>query len=268
MNHDQFIKYHFTQALRSIVQLSQKIDQLWDCEGHQERLADLRQILEWCGEHPHQLVKELQRHERLVHEHISRDHFLGILVPLERNHSRGVVDHDLELVEGDRPIPQESSTLPVYVIMDNIRSAFNVGSAFRTCECFGVRKLYLCGYTATPENDKTRKTAMGTSDLVPWEHFKTSHEAIKKLQDEGIRVYALETASNAENLYQASLTGPIGIVVGNERHGMNPSVIKACDGVIQIPLRGRKNSLNVGVALGTTLGEVLRQHQGSNPTQL
>ena len=259
MNQEKFLKLHFKMAIQSIVKMGQGIDLLWSTEAHLARLDELKSILSWCQNHEHTEVQDLARHQRLIHPQMTQEQFLTVLVPLERSYSRGVVDHDLEIVEGDSPVAEERQSAPIYVVLDNIRSSFNVGSAFRTCECFGVRELYLCGYTSTPDNSKTAKTSMGTSELVPWSLHKSSLELVKELQAQGVSVFAVETGKQSQSLYEAKFPERTALVLGNERHGLSPDLIKACNGTIKIPLHGSKNSLNVGVALGSCLSELRRR---------
>ena len=100
---------------------------------------------------------------------------------------------------------------------------------------------------------------MGTSELVPWESYKSSLSAIQQLQLQGIKVFGVETGYKSQSIYETNFSGPIAFTFGNERHGLSPEVLKACDEVVKIPLFGLKNSLNVGVTLGACLSEARRQ---------
>jgi len=187
-------------------------------------------------------------------------HFVGLMVPIERQFNRSVVDSDFVVRKGDRT--KNNKTKPIIVILDNLRSAINVGSIFRTAECLGAKEIYLCGYTATPENPKVAKASMGTSSLTPFRWFSHVDEAIELIKSEGGEVYAVETCAGAQQLHEIGFctddpTSVTAVIVGNERHGLNETVLKQCDGVIAIPMQGKKNSLNVAVTAGIVLHWIL-----------
>lgn len=139
---------------------------------------------------------------------------------------------------------------PIYIILDNLRSAFNVGAIFRTCDAMRVSGLFLCGYTAFPPHIKLQKTSMGTIDFVPWKHFDSTVEAVKYLQNLDIPVWAAETTSHSQSLYNVVFPDQLGLVFGNEALGVSKEVVEICDNLIEIPLYGFKNSINVATACG------------------
>lgn len=139
---------------------------------------------------------------------------------------------------------------PLYIILDNLRSAFNVGAIFRTCDALRVSGLFLCGYTAYPPHIKLQKTSMGTIDYVPWLHFDNTVDAVRYLQDKGIPVWAAETTSRSQSFYDAKYPQQLGLVFGNEALGVSRTVVEMCDDLIEIPLFGFKNSLNVATSCG------------------
>jgi tRNA G18 (ribose-2'-O)-methylase SpoU len=139
---------------------------------------------------------------------------------------------------------------PLYIILDNLRSAFNVGAIFRTCDALRVSGLFLCGYTAYPPHIKLQKTSMGTIDYVPWKHFDKTVDAVKYLQDQGIPVWAAETTSHSQSLYDVKFPCKLGLVFGNEALGVSRQVVDMCDNLIEIPQWGFKNSLNVAISCG------------------
>ena len=136
----------------------------------------------------------------------------------------------------------------VIAILDNLRSAFNVGSIFRSAECLQLKELWFCGVTATPESPALRKTAMGTDGLVPWRHYPSTLEALDQAHGEGYASAAIETAEGAVSLYKARFTYPLALVVGNESLGIPPKVLAGCGQIIRLPVLGWKNSLNVAAA--------------------
>ena len=138
--------------------------------------------------------------------------------------------------------------LPLYFVLDNLRSAFNVGSIFRTCDILRVKGLFLCGYTACPPHAKLEKTALGTVDYVPWRYFDTAVGAVEYLQNQDITVWAAETTSESVPYCDAVFPDELAIVLGNEALGVSRDVLDRCDGLVEIPTRGYKNSLNVASA--------------------
>lgn len=177
---------------------------------------------------------------------LTRRQLWCVLVPLEREVARLKIT-DVEILEGDRSVSavKVSSSMPVTVVLDSIRSAFNVGGIFRTAECFGVQRLVLCGYTATPEDPAIVRSALGTERLVEWSAEADIQTSISRLREDGIVCYALETVSDAETMESAQWRFPLALVIGNERFGITPSVLSLCNGIVRIPLYGCKNSLNV-----------------------
>ena len=142
-------------------------------------------------------------------------------------------------------------------ILHNIRSLFNVGSMFRTADAAGIEKLYLCGITPTPFDvfGKPRaqivKVALGAEKSVPWEKIRRTSDAIKRAKREGYTVLAVELSPRAIPYYQYAMgKKKICLVVGHEVNGLSSALMKRCDAVLEIPMYGKKESLNVGVAFG------------------
>jgi 23S rRNA (guanosine2251-2'-O)-methyltransferase len=142
--------------------------------------------------------------------------------------------------------------IPVALVLDNIRSANNVGSIFRTADCFALQHLYLCGITATPPHRDILKTALGASSTVSWSYHENAVALVKALRGDGAQVQCLEQTERSVQLRDFTPTGakPLVIVVGNEVQGVNQEVINAADGTIEIEQFGTKHSLNVAVATG------------------
>ena len=148
---------------------------------------------------------------------------------------------------------------PLYLVLDNLRSAFNVGAIFRVADTARLRSVITCGYTAHPPHVKLEKTALGTLDYVHSRHFDTTTAAIADLQGRGIPVWGVETTS-ASRLYTATrFPQPVALVLGNEALGVDPKVLARCDALIEIPMFGYKNSLNVAAAAAVVVFEALRQ---------
>jgi tRNA G18 (ribose-2'-O)-methylase SpoU len=150
-------------------------------------------------------------------------------------------------------------TSPLRVVLDNLRSAFNVGSIFRTCEGAGIERIHLCGITPYPPHAKLDKTARGATSLVAWSHHVDAMEAVRVLKADGYRLAALELTDRSVDYRTIPYTPPLALILGHEVAGVTRPVLEAADWIIEIPMRGRKNSLNVATAVGVVLFEVLRQ---------
>lgn len=148
---------------------------------------------------------------------------------------------------------------PLYLVLDNLRSAFNVGSIFRSVDAARLAGVFTCGYTAHPPHKKLDKTALGTLDYVPTRHFDTALDALDYLSDRGIAVWALETTSHSVSHTQVDYPQPLALVLGNEALGVDRAVLERCERIVEIPMYGYKNSLNVASAAAVVTFEVLRQ---------
>lgn len=158
--------------------------------------------------------------------------------------------------------PEEISQverLPIFGLLDNVRSFYNVGSMFRTSDGALIQKLYLCGYTPRPPRKEIDKTALGATTTVPWEYCPDPLEAVGELRSRGTSICVLEHTTRSKPHY--SLTKdkfPICLVVGNEINGVSSTLISAADLAIEIPMYGTKQSLNAAVAYGISLFELVR----------
>jgi tRNA G18 (ribose-2'-O)-methylase SpoU len=161
------------------------------------------------------------------------------------------------------PVPPADLPLvvrrPLYVVLDNLRSAYNVGSIFRTCDAGAVAHLHLCGMSAHPPHTKISKTALGAQDYVPWTYHERVTRAIAALQADGVPVFAAEVAPGADLYHEFVWPQPAAVVFGNEVDGISEKVRARCDGTVRIPMNGLKNSINVATAAGILIYEVLRQ---------
>lgn len=177
---------------------------------------------------------------------------------------------------------KEAEKLPLIVVLDDVRSLYNVGSVFRSCDAFRVEAVYLCGITATPPNAEIHKTALGGEDSVDWEYFKTTEEAVEKLKQKGYFVYSIEQVEGStklQNLPEAhdklfnqeiesvkqensslftlhsSLPKGYAVIFGNEVKGVKQNIVDMSDGCLEIPQFGTKHSLNVSVTVGIVVWE-------------
>ncbi|MEK7218257.1 MAG: RNA methyltransferase [Patescibacteria group bacterium] len=143
--------------------------------------------------------------------------------------------------------------LQLRFLAHNVRSLWNVGSFFRTCDAFGVEKIYLTGYTGTPPRKEITKTALGAEEFVPWESSKDPLPILRALKEEGWYLLALEIMPDAEDLSSVKVPEKICLIVGHELTGVPPEILSLCDQVAKIPMLGKKESLNVAVAAGIAL---------------
>ena len=175
-----------------------------------------------------------------------------------------------------------SEKMPLIVVLDDVRSMYNVGSVFRTADAFRVEAIYLCGITARPPHAEIHKTALGAEDTVAWRHFLTAQEAVQQLKAEGYTVLAVEQCERSVKLgirneelgIECDADGKVSIpnssfliphsskyavVLGNEVKGVHQEVVDASDGCIEIPQYGTKHSLNVSTAAGIVIWEFARR---------
>ncbi len=158
------------------------------------------------------------------------------------------------LYDGIRP-------LPVSVLLDNVRSMYNVGSFFRTADAISLSKLYLCGITGTPPKKQIAKTALGAEETVPWEHSWDAAEVLRSLRKHDVEIAAIETSIHSVDLFDWEPRWPVCVVFGHEVDGIQPEVLAQCDRHIRLPMLGRKHSLNVATAGGVVLYELLRKRR-------
>ena len=162
-----------------------------------------------------------------------------------------------------RRLPKEAvmnaERLPIFGMLDNIRSLYNVGSIFRTSDGALIRHLYLTGYTPRPPRQEIEKTALGATETVPWSHFANPLDAIQAARGSGARICVLEQTTRSIPYYQITPSQfPICLVVGNELTGISPAVVSAADLALEIPMFGTKHSLNAAVAYGIGIFELVR----------
>ena len=151
--------------------------------------------------------------------------------------------------------------LPVRVMLHDVRSAYNVGAFFRTCDAVGLERLCLGGITARPPHRAIAKTALGAEQLVSWEGCSDAAEYIESARDNGYEISAIETSSHAVDLFDWNPSFPLCLVFGNEVSGVANNVLARCDTCVRLPMRGGKDSLNVATAGGVVLYELLRKYR-------
>lgn len=169
--------------------------------------------------------------------------------------------HTYELGRPDADAALNSPKLPLALALDNIRSALNVGSIFRSADALGAARLILCGITACPPHREILKTALGSTLSVDWIYCESTVEALRNLKADGYQLWAAEQtdASTPLHLWRLQANAPCAIVLGNEVSGVSDEALALCDGALEIPQFGAKHSLNVAVAAGVILWEAARQ---------
>jgi tRNA G18 (ribose-2'-O)-methylase SpoU len=151
--------------------------------------------------------------------------------------------------------------MPVCVVLDCVRSLYNVGSFFRTGDAAGISRLYLTGYTGHPPHPRLSKTALGAENALPWEHHEEALPLLDVLRGRGVELAAIETSSHPIDLYDWQPRFPVCLIFGSEVSGIPAGVAAACDVHVRIPMLGAKQSLNVAVAGGVVLFELLRKYR-------
>lgn len=151
--------------------------------------------------------------------------------------------------------------IPVSLLLDDIRSMYNVGAFFRTADAAGVARIYVCGITPLPTQPGVAKTALGSEAMVPWSYATSAVEQMESLREAGFQLAAVETQPHAVDLFDWEPDFPICMLFGNEVEGLKPELLAACDLSVQIPMLGVKHSLNVATAGGVVMYELLRKYR-------
>ena len=176
--------------------------------------------------------------------------------------------HKYTVKELNRITPEEfkqSQKIPLVVVLDNVRSLYNVGSVFRTSDAYRVQKIWLCGLTSTPPNAEIHKTALGAEFSVEWGSEADTLQVVRNLQKEGYVVFAVEQVEGSVSLENIELdpTKKYAVVMGHEVNGVQQSVVDACDYCLELPHYGTKHRLNVSVTTGIVIWEFFKQLQSN-----
>lgn len=195
---------------------------------------------------------------------VSAGHTSGDRCPVCLGTTRVILTHSAQ--DEIKPLEKKSNSIRFTGLLDNIRSAWNVGSIFRTSEGFGVRHLHLCGITATPESVNLSKTALGAERNVAWSYHKNSVVLVEQLIEEGYLIWALETNPGAKPVSlmedcadEVRRSPGVVLVVGNEEAGVDPGLLNLCHETFFLPMQGRKKSFNVSVAYAIAVGMMAAQ---------
>ena len=141
----------------------------------------------------------------------------------------------------------------IVLVLPNIRSCHNVGAMFRTSDAFGIKKMYLVGYTANPPKIQIDKVALGAEKWIPWEKKDDIKEVVDELISQGYQILALEKNKESQNIGEITINNKVALIVGNEVDGVEDDVLKIVDSIVHIPMYGKKESLNVSIATGIAL---------------
>jgi tRNA G18 (ribose-2'-O)-methylase SpoU len=166
-----------------------------------------------------------------------------------------------ELNRVDVPTFKKQDKTPIVLVLDNVRSAHNVGSAFRTADSFALEKIYLCGITATPPHREILKTAIGATESMDWKHTKTTSEAIAELRADGYKILAVEQADKSIMLqdFKVEASDKFALIFGNEVMGVSDEVMNLIDDCIEVPQFGTKHSLNISVCIGVVTWDFFKK---------
>ena len=235
-----------------------EIERLWDDE--RRRSNRIQSCREWMDQQ--ECLPRLAGLSRLMEQQMDRRQLWSALVPVERAVTRLRVT-DVDILDADLSgNVRQGELMPVKVVVDSMRSAFNVGGIFRSSECFGVEEVILCGYSAVPQNPQVAKAALGACELVKWRYVEKIREAVAGLVADGVTCYALETVEGAPTVGQVNWNFPCALVLGNERFGLDPDVVQLCNGgAVRIQLFGAKNSLNVVSAFSVAAYQVRQRSE-------
>lgn len=257
---EKFLQLSDSRKLQVVYQLALVIEKNWENLPQRKKfLEKLSLYFDWLKTIQSEEMQRVAQLSRLLGGSKELRHFLNVLVPIERVLQKNVKDEQILAVTfKDRQQPKETK-VPLIVILENLRSAFNVGSIFRTADTLGVSHIYLVGYTPTPEDFGVKKTAMGSPEFVSWSVAERLDDLITPLKQQGVFIVGLETSPQATFLTEFQAPTNLAIVLGNERFGLTEATLSKLDGIVAIPTRGVKNSLNVSSAFAIAGFEVLRQ---------
>ena len=229
-----------------------------DTNSRSRLLLELRSFMSSFPDHEDVRLQRLSEAATLVSTDIPLPRLAQVIVPFEHlAESCRITDADFLPTHADRSEPKTAS-MPVRVVLDDIRSAFNAGSAIRSAECMAVDTIHLCGYTANPANPRAARAALGAEHHVSWETGDTM-DTLSSLKDAGHSIVAIETQPTAITLDEWRVDFPTVVVFGNERFGLATDVLELADSVVAIPMYGAKNSMNISAALAIVVHECRRQ---------
>lgn len=260
----KFQELSFDRKIRVMLDLIYKMEESWEESDFRTSSLDLfKNYFEWMNLYDSKdpLLSKISHLQFKIDDQMSLRSLLDIAVPLERYLNVAVKDESFYQIKDEDNELISRTKYPLYLILDHLRSAFNVGSIFRTAECLGVDHIYLVGYTPTPEDKSVQKTAMGTDKIVSWSQHNHVDEVFFVLNELHVPVVALETAQGSQSLFDYIPPEKVALLVGNERFGLSEKTLERVEKVVEIPMMGGKNSLNVANSISVATFEVVRQWQ-------
>ncbi|MCB0357472.1 MAG: hypothetical protein KDD40_10710, partial [Bdellovibrionales bacterium] len=247
------------QSLSELRKAEVLLQTLSDLEIHWDQnpsLDKLKTYMNWLDKSSN--FYRLQSLSSALNSNSKMRQLMDIAVPIERFLNKSKYDFEF-LVSNEDNNNIQRKVLPIYVVLDHLRSAFKVRSIFRSAECLGVKHIFLVGYTPTPLEKNVQKTAMGTEKWVSWSQHEHMEDVFSKLQAQEIVPVALETVENAIPVEKFQCPKQVAILLGNERFGLSTSALKIADSIVKIPMLGVKNSLNVVSAFSLAAYEMSKQ---------
>jgi tRNA G18 (ribose-2'-O)-methylase SpoU len=245
---EKFSSFTAERQSKAIIELLITLEKnITDAEYADLLIEEILNCLDWLQ--PNLQIEFLELND--LPESSNPHDILRLIAPFINSYKPDVAEAEPDILRFDgvnNPKQEVRAPYPLTIVLDNLRSAYNVGSIFRTAECVQAKELLLCGITPFPPNPKLSKTAMQTIEHIKWQHLETTAAAIALLKSRNIPVIALETTSDAISLFDYKVTQPVGLILGNEALGIEEDIIKQADLVLSIPVLGWKNSLNVSNA--------------------
>jgi tRNA G18 (ribose-2'-O)-methylase SpoU len=242
-----FLSFSYKQCVDTLYRAASQIESSWSKESQRlDALAHLKGNIETILAHEETQIQDLAKSilEKFPKEEKEMSFWV---MDLERLAKKDLRDSDFLVSTIDDFDKSDLKKLPIHLVLDNLRSSFNVGSLFRTAEALGVSKIHLCGYTATPDNSKTAKSALGTDNWVEWKYWESTAECLNFLKSTGFKTYAFETEATALTLEEVPIDSAVALILGNEKYGLSAPILKQADYITKISLIGKKNSLNVSI---------------------
>lgn len=248
MSSDQPSDKKLKSQIEDIYRLFQGLEQdSQDAHYDQQLLEHLIDCIKNLENSDDVILRKLATYSQHLNSKMSLRHLSTIAVPFERYLKKNVADDDFLVSSTDRD-HLVTPRVPLHFVVDNMRSAFNVGSIFRTADTLGSQKIWLTGYTPTPHQIQVERAALGATLVVNWQ-TQSFTEALKELKNQGVRIIALETTAKALDIsFPYTEQQAVAFVLGNERFGLEADQLAACDEIRRIPVFGIKNSLNAATA--------------------
>lgn len=249
---DKLLEFDENKVIKVLYDLAISIEKNPDSSG----LLKLKKYHEFLKDSPFGYVQKINKEFAKVSD--TNRHFQIYIMLLERFLGQTSKEYHFLVRQGDSE--SSSKKFPIICLLDSVRSAHNVGAFFRNAECFGVKKLYLCGLTPQSDHPQVIKTAMGCQDHVDSEYVESAVEVVHKYKDLGYKIYGIETTTDAKDVNELKSPPEKSLLIfGHEQFGVSLELLQLADHSLKIQLYGKKNSLNVGVSQGIILNQFISQ---------